>query len=296
MSQPDDRLRAVLSGYQAPAALRETLAAANHPDVGAGQIWRARVDGTSITVLILSDFTAGTGDVVVATPGEAPPVESKIEHQRVATDVFRSVTLWPTVRGTLHYRALDLMVEHSVTSIGLAQHLGSTPIVVTLDDDPLDPGAELLAELRDDLIRLQAAPAVPTRTADPGRRTLLLPGTPREQVEQLMEHLGVNLHEAMELHRGRRALTAEQARALETVMGLEAGTLPSSTGTDPDLALEIEHPRWRDAARRRALRTGQDEVSARTSLAAEAYALAARESTKDPDWLQRIALLVAGEP
>jgi hypothetical protein len=48
-------------------------------------------------------------------------------------------------------------------------------------------------------------------------------------------------------------------------------------------------------ARRRAARTGQDEVSARVSLAADAYALAARESTAEPDWNQRIALLVAGE-
>lgn len=296
MSPSEDRLHAVLSSYQAPAALRETLAAADHPDVRAGQIWRACIVGTSVTVLILSDFTAGAGDVVVATPGEAPPAESRIEHERVATEVFRSLTLWPTVRGTLHHRTLDVMIEHSATSTALAQHLRSAPLVVSLDDDPLDPGAELLAELRDDLAHLQAAPAVPRRTADTGRRALLLPGTAREQLEQLIEHLGVNQHEAMELHRGRRTLTAEQARALETAIGLESGTLPSSAGTDPDLAIEIEHPRWREAARRRAARTGQDEVTARTNLAAEAYALAARESTKDPDWQQRIALLVAGEP
>ncbi|MHA6780705.1 hypothetical protein ACVGOW_06865 [Pseudonocardia saturnea] len=296
MSPPDDRLHAVLSGYQAPAAMREALAAADRPDVGAGQIWRARIDGTSLTVLVLSDFTAGVGDIIVATPGEAPPTESTVEHQRVATDVFRSLTLWPTVRCTLHHRALDVMLEHSATSIALAQQLRAAPPVSTVDDDPFDPGAELLTELRDDLARLQAAPAVPTRNADPARRGLTLPGTAREQLEKIIEHLGVNQHEAMELRRGRRTLTAEQARALETAMGLEPGSLPSSAGIDPDLAVDIEHPRWRDAARRRAIRTGQDEVTARTSLAAEAYALAARESTTDPDWHQRIALLVAGEP
>lgn len=296
MSPTDDRLHAVLGGYQTPAALREALAAADRPDVHAGQIWRARVDGTSVTVLIVSQFTAGAGEVIVATPGEAPAADSAIEHQRLATDVFRSLTLWPTVRGTLHHRTLDVMVEHSATSTALAEQLRSTPRVLTLDDDPLDPGAELLAELRDDLARLQAAPAVPVRAADPVRLAMMLPGTAREQLEQLIKHLGVNQHEAMEMHRGRRTLTAEQARALEAAIGLGPGTLPSSGGIAADLALEIEHPRWRDVARRRAARTGQAEVAARTSLAAEAYALAARESTKDPDWQQRIALLVVGEP
>lgn len=296
MSPSDDRLHHVLSSYQAPAALREALSAADQPDVRAGQIWRACIDGTSLIVLIMSDFAAGAGDVVVATPGEAPPAHSTMEHQRIPTAVFRSLTLWPTVRGTLHHRALDVMIEHSATSTSLAQDLLVAPRVVALNDDPLDPGAELLAELRDDLARLQAAPAVPVRTANPVRLATMLPGTAREQLEQLIEHLDVNQHEAMELHRGRRTLTAEQARTLETAIGVEPGTLPSSAGIDPDLALEIEHPRWRGATRRRAARTGQAEVTARTSLAAEAYALAARESTYDPDWQQRIALLVAGEP
>jgi hypothetical protein len=294
VSQSDDRLPAVLSGYQAPASLREALAAANRPDVRAGQFWRAQVDGTSMTVLTLTDFTAGVGEVVVATVGEVPPTDSAIEHQLVATDVFRALTLWPTVRGPLHHRVLDVMIEQSRTSQALAQQLRSEPPVPTLDDDPLDPGAELLAELRDDLVQLQSAPAVAVRTTDPVRLAMMLPGNAREQLEQLIEHLGINQNDAMELHRGRRTLTSEQAGVLEAALGLEPGTLPSSGGVDPELALEIEHPRWREATRRRAARTGQSEVQARTSLAVDAYVLAARESKKD-DWQQRIALLVAGE-
>jgi hypothetical protein len=271
------------------------LAAADHPEVRTGQIWRARIDGTSLTVLIVSDFVAGSGDVVVATPGEAPPDGSTIEHQHIATDVFQSLTVWPSVQGNLHHRVLDVMIELSATSTALAHNLRSAPRAVVLDEDPLDPGSELVAELRDDLARLQAAPAVPRRTDDAVRPGLRLPGTAREQLEQLIEHLGVNQHEAMELHRGRRTLTAEQARVLEIANGLQPGTVPSSAGVDPGLAVEIEHPRWREATRRRAARTGQDEVTTRIALAAEAYALAARESTKDPDWQQRIALLIAGE-
>lgn len=296
MSRPDDRLLAVLSGYVAPEKLREALAAADHPDVCAGQIWRARIDGTSLTVLIVSDFAAGSGAVVVATPGEAPPAGSAVEHRRIATDVFRSLTVWPSVRGDLHHRVLDVMIELSDTSTALAHDLRSTSRDVVLKEDPLDPGSELVAELRDDLARLQAAPVVPRRTEGAVRHVLRLPGTVREQVEQLITHLGVNQHEAMEVHRGRRTLTAEQARVLEIANGMQPGVLPSSADLEPGLALAIEHPRWREATRRRAARTGQDEVAARISLAAEAYALAARESTQDPDWHQRIALLVAGEP
>lgn len=296
MSPSDDRLRQVLGSYQAPAPLRKALSAAGRPDVRAGQIWRACTDGTSLVVLIVSNFAAGAGDVVVATPGEAPPADSTVEHQRVATDTFRSLTLWPTVRGPLHHRALDVMIEHSATSTALAHGLRVAARVIVVGDDPFDPGADLVAELRDDLARLQAAPAVPVRTADPARlATVLQGGTAREQLEQIIDSLGVQQNEAMELYRGRRTLTAEQAHVLEAALGMEPGTLPSSAGIDPELALEIEHPRWRDATRRRAARTGQAEVAARTDLAAEAYALAARESTPDPDWQQRLALLVADE-
>lgn len=295
MSQRDDRLHAALSAYEAPEPLCEALAVGAHPDVRPGQIWRANIPGVSLMVLIVDDFVTGAGEVVVTTPGESPPPDSAIDYRRVTTEVFRSLTLWPTVRGTLHHRVLDVMVEHSASSTALADQLHPSPHDLG-DEYVLDPGAELLAELRDDLARLQAAPAVPRRTEDTGRQPLVLPGTAREQLELLIAQLGVNQHEAMELHRGRRALTAEQARALEAAIGMEPGTLPSSAGIAPDLAVEIEHPRWRDAARRRAARNAQDEVVARMSLAAEAYALAARESTADPDWRQRIALLVAGEP
>ena len=75
----------------------------------------------------------------------------------------------------------------------------------------------------------------------------------------------------------------------------EPGSLPAAGGIQKDLALEVEHPRWRDAARRRARNLGVSEVEGRTSLAAEAYALAARESTSSPDWRQRLAIIVAGQ-
>ncbi|MFC4943793.1 hypothetical protein ACFPFQ_09930 [Pseudonocardia sp. GCM10023141] len=246
-------------------------------------------------MLIVGDFTDGSGEVVVATPGEAPPTTSTIEHERVPTSTFRSLTLWPTVHGVLHHRVLDVMVEQSDVSTSLAVQVRVDLPSTVLDEAPFDPGSELVAELRDDLARLQSAPAVPVRTAGPETRALELPGSGRQQLELLIETLGVNQNEAMELRRGRRTLTPAQAQVLETILGMRPGSLPSSAGIDPALALEIEHPRWREATRRRAARTGQDELSARVSLAADAYALAARESTTEPDWTQRIALLVAGE-
>lgn len=295
MSPHDDRLHAALSRYQAPERLREAMAADNRSDISVGQIWRARIDGTALLVLIIGDFIDGSGEVVVATPGEAPPATSQIEHERVLTSIFRSLTLWPTVCGDLHHRVLDVMIEQSDVSTALAVQVRADLPRTVLYEDPFDPGSELVAELRDDLARLQSAPAVPRRTAGLRTRSLALPGSGRQQLELLIESLGVNQNEAMELRRGRRTLTPEQAHVLETTLGMKPGSLPSSAGIDPALALAIEHPRWREATRRRAARTGQDEVSARVSLAADAYALAARESTAEPDWNQRIALLVAGE-
>lgn len=295
MSGHDERLAAELSSYQTPTELREALAAAARPDVHPGQVWRARVPGTSTIVVITGDFVAGSGDVVVATPGQLPPADSDVAHHVVTTTMFRSLTLWPTIRGTLHHRALDILIEHSDITTELARRFRSLPDATTSTVNLFDSGAVLIAELRDDLDRLTSAPAVPVRTATPPPLAPLLPGTASERLALLVTALAVNQHEAMELYRDRRTLTEQQARTLEAAIGADPGTLPSSAGVDPAVALEIEHPRWRAASRRRAARARQDEVTARTDLAREAYALAARESTSTPDWQQRIALLVAGE-
>ncbi|MGN6299656.1 MAG: hypothetical protein ACTHN8_01010 [Angustibacter sp.] len=291
----EDRLSELLASYRAPEPLLAALEQHEQPDAAAGQLWRARVDRTALLVLVLTEFTGGAGDVVVATPGESPPADSAIDHLVEPTEVFGRLTLWPGLRGRLHQRVLDKLIERSDTTARLSAE------VVAHDHDPAvpvaphDPGAELLAELRDEFQTLQAAPGVPLRAADVPKLASVLPGDARTQLTTVMNRLGVSQQTAMQLLRGLSELTSAQANMLEQELGLPTGSLPATGGLDKDLALEVEHPRWRDAARRRAAHLGVSEFQGRISLAAEAYALAARESTTTPDWRQRLAIIVAGQ-
>ncbi len=294
MSEHDDRLSAALGAYRAPEPLLAALDRAQQLDIVTGQLWRARTDGAALVVLVLTDFVSGTGEVVVATPGEAPPEGSSADHLVEITRVFRSLTVWPGLRGPLNQRVLDVMLEHSAASTALATsvrsgRLSTEPLEVT------DPGVELVAELHDDFEALQHARAVPVRSADAPALAAQLPGDPREQLTALMQLLAVPQHLAMDLLRGRRELTSDQARTLEQGLELSSGSLPQPDGVELALAVEVEHPRWREAARQRAAQRGVSEAEARTSLAVEAYALAARESGTTPDWRQRLALIVAGD-
>ena len=289
MSAYQERLSGVLGSYQAPEPLRAALEQQHQPDVAAGQLWRAQIHGTAVLVLIVSEFTQGSGETVVATPGETPPVDSDIDYLLERTDVFRRLTLWPILRGQLHQRVLDKLIEHSDTTTRLSAMLASRETAAEAPVHAHDPGAELIAELRDQFEALQAAPAVPRREASPPRLADLLPGDARTQLTAVMDLLAVPQHQAMELLRGQRELSDEQARALERRYELTTGGLPTAQGIQEDLALEVEHPRWREATRQRAHDLGVSEVEGRTSLAAEAYALAARESTSSPDWRQRLA-------
>jgi hypothetical protein len=296
VSENQDRLSAALSAYRAPESLLAARDQQEQPDLAAGQLWRARVEGTAILVLVLGTIGPGVAEVVVATPGETPPAGSSVDHLVERTEVFRSLTLWPSLRGQLHQRVLDQMFESSETTARLSTRLALPTRVGIAPVDVLDPGAELLAELRDELQTLQDAPAVPVRDSHAPKLNTLLPGDGRAQLTLVMEQLALPQQQAMELLRGLRELSQEQAAALEQHLDLAAGSLPAAGGIEKDLALEVEHPRWREAARRRARELGVTEVEGRTSLAAEAYALAARESTAAPDWRQRLALLVADQP
>lgn len=294
MSEPEDRLSATLSDYRAPDALLHAIDRQEQPDPAAGQLWRAHLEGTALLVLLLEAFADGSDEVVVATPGETPPDGSTVEHLVERTDTFERLTVWPSVRGQMHQRVLDVLIEDSAATRALSASLRTRP-TVEAPVDVLDPGAELLAELRDDLHALQHAPAVPVRRDIPAKLATLLPGDPEAQLRSLIGHLGIGQPAAMELLRGRRELTEAQARTLEHVLGLGSGTLPVAGGLVPALAAEVEHPRWRAAGRQRAQQLGVTEVEARTDLAAEAYALAARESSSTPDWRQRLAIIVAGQ-
>lgn len=295
MSEEKERLSAVLGSYQASEALLTALEQQEQPDPAAGQLWRARVDGTAVLVLVLRAFNHGVGEVVVATPGETPPAGSSVDHLVERTGVFRHLTLWPSLRGQLHQRVLDKMIENSETTLRLSALLASRAHHADAIVDELDPGAELLADLKDEFQTLQDARAVPLREAEPPKLASVLPGDARAQLSLVIRELAVPQQQAMELLRGLRELTRKQAEALEQELGLATGSLPAAGGIQRDLALEVEHPRWREEVRRRARDFGVSEVEGRISLAAEAYALAARESTTTPDWRQRLALIVAGQ-
>lgn len=287
-------LQALVGGHAVAPSLREALARPSTPDPAAGQLWRASHGDTTAFVLFVSEVTDGSGDVVVCTPGLAPSPESALPALRAATEAFRSLTAWPSAHGRLHQRCLDLLIEDSDATRALGQRAAQAR-VVELDADPVDPNALLLAELRDDLAALQAAPALPVARRKRQGIRQLLPGSASAQIALLRGALGLSQNDVMEVLRGHRGLTGEQARTLEAAAGLAAGSLPSGQDLDPGLVAELEHPRWREPLRRLARREGIDEHDARLRAGVRAYALAARESGPSPHWSQRLELVVSGK-
>ncbi len=302
-SESEAGMRALLRSYTPAAQLHEALNSTETPgDLRAGQLWRASWQNTRALVLLLNDATdaqEGTSEVPVAlaTLAEQPADRSAVPSLTAPTRTLHALTVWPSLQARLGTHVLLALVEHSAETAALA-----TAATASSDGsgeqgavDPFDPSARLLAELADELYILASAPTVLVATA--GNQVRLkdaLPGPPAQQLRTLTTELGLRQDQAMALLRDQHALTSEQARRLEAVYDLPAGTLPDDEALPAEVVRELDHPRWRATWRAAASRTGADEVSVKQRIGRRAYALAARESGPS-NWTQRIALVLAAE-
>lgn len=149
--------RAILALYSAPTELVEALEQRETPDVPCGgQLWRASWADTSLLVLLLDDARESHTEVAVATVTERPPADSSVPVLTTATAVLPSLTVWTSLKAQVGVRVLDALLEDSPVTACLSHEAAAAGAPSAVD--PFDPGAQIHAELADELAVLCAAP------------------------------------------------------------------------------------------------------------------------------------------
>lgn len=280
--------RQVLASATVSPGLREALAnRASLPVVGVDQLWRIRIDDAPMLVLTL--FAADAGEVAVGavTAAAAPPAGSDVVTLPVPTQVLRQALVWPGAQRNIPLRAFDVVLDAGGHLTGTAEKVQRA---VQAEPDRLDPGLLLQAELTDDLDRIAESPALPVRQ-DTAALKDRLPGTGASQLAAVRTALGVAQPEAMALLRGSRSLSAEQAAAVETAFGLDAGSLAVAEGFPSDVVTELDQPRHKAVIVALASHRRCSELDVRKEAAQRECALAAR-GTAGTDLSARIAYVL----
>ncbi len=114
---------------------------------------------------------------------------------------------------------------------------------------------------------------------------------------ELAQRLGVTPADVTEVLRGRQSLAPAEAAVVANVLGLDPQALSTSRTVAPELALELQQPRWRSRLEARAHRASRTLDEERTAAAEAVLTMAARATGQHrgaPNWAQLIADQVAG--
>jgi len=257
----------------------------------AGQLWRAvREDVTALVVLIAIDVESVTVVPASVDSGGAGADTDAVVLDGTALGV--PVTVWAGLPRALPVSVLDRPVDdlgaavlNRITDRAPAAEPASTALLV---DD-------VRAELADDL-DLLAEPAVDTAPvpADAGDApaAIDLDAVDPADLDEAAARLGVPLPVVLDLIDGKRPPTPAEADVLREVLGAAPEAAP------PPLALVVElaQPRWRSLVRQHRRRRGLTEAAARTALAYDIGAMAARQTgERAPSWSDRIRIWAQGE-
>ncbi|MET7423617.1 hypothetical protein [Dactylosporangium sp. NPDC005555] len=302
-----DRLRRLVTSAVAPAALttaglRERFGDPADIAPAAGQVWRATWDEVSGLVLLVEAEDRRWRVVPVSVEPTGEDEDSLVvDGQETAFGV--EVTAWaglavsiPT--GTLN-RVVDLWTPALTDWCRAAAHRssdnipdgarGGRPIT-----DPWSPSATVRASLADDLDVLVGAPLVPTQASVPVDLRVPARGV---GLSAVVAALAAPQPEVLQILQGKRLATAEQADVLARVLGLTVeDVLAAAGGLPTELAVELEHPRWRGTWRSLARRMRGSEVQTRLQVGFGTFAMAFRQTGKaDPDWRGRIGQWLVAE-
>jgi hypothetical protein len=261
----------------------------------AGQLWRAvREDVTALVVLIAVDVES-----VTAVPASVDSGDEEADADALVLDdtvLGVPVTVWAGLRRALPVSVLDRPLDDLgaavLSRIADRASAAETASPALLVDD-------VRLELADDL-ELLAEPAVDTAAvpadADDGPSrapaAIDLDAVNPEDLDEAAARLEVPLPVVLDLIDGKRPLTPAEAAVLREVLGGAPEAAP------PPLALVVElaQPRWRSLVRQHRRRRGLTEAAARTALAYDIGAMAARQTgEREPSWSDRIRLWAQGE-
>jgi len=306
-------LQRLAASVAAPEALtvpglRQRFGDSQGVEVAVGQLWRACWDDVAVLALLVDVQAAAVmvAPVTMDPPGED---ENSLILDAKSTVLGQPMTVWGGLARAVPLRVLDQLLDVVADEIVVwCQHIrAGRPAAVpggarTGDriSSPLEPAAEVRAQLEDELDLLAAASWLPAMDLAAERRSLRqLLGCDRDEqaLRLLVATLGVSLPEAVEIVRGRRPLALAQAEALAPVTGQPVEVLASVEPLPEELAAELDHPRWRPAVRRRTHRASGNEHRTRLEIAYGTYALAARQTgaANRPSWRERLARYLEAE-
>jgi plasmid maintenance system antidote protein VapI len=312
-NQGGDRVPAVLVGLAGSAAGPEGLTAAGlrrrfgdpqQFEVVVGQLWRARWEAVALLVLVLDVHN----DAVVAAPLSVDPPaedEASVVLEPDLTILGQPLTVWAGLARRLPLGVLEQPLDTLRSEV--VDHVRSVVAGQPAQPPPgcragrrigswSEPAADIRAQLHDELETLAAATWVP-QPAVPHRSLRDVLGD-RLDLAGLAAVLRTSLPEAIDLLKGKRPLTPAQAELLARAAGEPPETLLACTVALPgELIAEVDQPRWRPSAQRRARRTGQHEGQARREIAYGTFAFAARQTGPggEPSWRDRVARFLTAD-
>jgi len=252
-----------------------------------GQIWRAvHEDRTALLLLVAVEAGA-----VTAMPVTVDRIESIDTLVLEGTTFGVLVTVWAGLRCGLPMSVLDRPVDDVAADL-----VGQAQRVAAVDADALSGVAtavlEVRAELEDDLAVFAEARAEDAPQVSGAGRAEAGPGIDFNALDpaaldEAATRLNVPLAETLDLLDGKRPLTSAEAEVFRAVLGATPVVAPPPAG----LLVELTYPRWRGLVREHGRHRGLTEANARSMLAYEVYAMAARQTgERGPSWPQRIRL------
>lgn len=247
----------------------------------AGQLWRAvREDVTALVLLLAVQAESVTAAPVTVEPGEA---DDTVVLNGTALGV--PATVWAGLRRPLPVSVLDRPVDDVGTDVvrrvvSQAAAGGGAPVTEF---------ADVRAELEDDLAILAEDPAGTAAAAAPAgveaAPEMDVNALDSAALDEAAARLAVPLPVVLDLIDGKRPPTSIEADVLREVLG----ALPESTPPPVGLVVELAQPRWRGLVRQHTRRGDLTESTARSRLAYEVAAMAARQTGgQEPSWAGRI--------
>jgi transcriptional regulator with XRE-family HTH domain len=267
------RLSRALAAAAPPSRLLDALDAL--PDVAPGQLWRARRGSTSLLVLVIG-VDGAVVELAPITIDDGSNADA-LDLPSDASELGAPLTVWRTRVASVPMRSLEqyigkLLLDHGgdnvLDAVIEAGRPGAAAVSAT------DPTLVVAARMTDQLAELAAAP-LPGGTGE-------LPSLLKASglgVGELGQLLGVSSATVLELRRGQRAISAEQAQSLAPRVGADPESLLAANPTPPELLVV-----WmsRPPQRRRIVRLAQnrhvDEDTAFADATYSSFALAARSS------------------
>lgn len=245
-----------------------------------GQVWRGVRDDVSLLVLLLEVRPDSVTIVPVTIELPADP-RTHVVLRTTALGV--PATAWTTLVRSLPTSVLDRPVDEvDVAVVAAIRRTG-----VEGDEVPVASDDERVAELIDELAWLAEVtdPREATVGTESGGATIDVAALTGDELSDAAHRIGVSLPGLLELLDGERPPTPEQAEVMRDVFG----AVPDLHAPPAELIDELSQPRWRTLVRSRRRPGGTTEATARTALAYDVHAMAARQTgDQAPSWPDRI--------